>query len=263
MTILDTIISGKREEVEQAKAKTSIAQLSDLPHFHRDCLSLRDSLLSPEKNGIIAEYKRASPSKGLINGTATVQQTVAAYQAAGVSAVSVLTDRDFFQGSLDDLLEARAQLHIPLLRKDFVIDPFQIAEAKAHGADIILLIAACLSPSEIDQLAAYAHTLHLNVLLEIHNLQELERSPLTNVDAVGVNNRNLKDFSVSLTHSRELVSEIPDTHLKISESGISDPKTIRDLQSIGYHGFLIGENFMKTNAPAEAIQQFVEELQIG
>ena len=263
MTILDKIIARKREEVRTAKTTSSLETLSDSPLFHRTCYSLKDHLLDPKKSGIIAEYKRASPSKGLINGTASVKDTVSAYQHAGASAVSVLTDADFFQGSLQDLLAAREVLNIPLLRKEFIVDPFQIAEAKAYGADIILLIAACLESAAIDELAAYAHQLGLNVLLEIHNQEELDRSPLQHIDAIGVNNRNLKDFSVSLDHSRDLVDQIPQSHLKISESGLSDPGTIRDLKSIGYQGFLIGENFMKTNAPGQAIEQFISEIHPG
>lgn len=260
MTILDTIISKKREEVSAAKKDQSIEKLADNPLFHRSCYLLKDSLLHPDKSGIIAEYKRASPSKGLINGEASVKDTVSAYQAAGASAISVLTDHDFFQGSLSDLVDAREALTIPLLRKEFVIDAFQIAEAKAYGADIILLIAACLSRSEISDLSAYANALGLNVLLEIHNQQELDDSPLTHIDAIGVNNRNLKDFTVSLEHSRDLVNQIPDDYLKISESGISDPTTIRELKSIGFQGFLIGENFMRTEDPGGAMARFVQEI---
>ncbi|MGO1597732.1 MAG: indole-3-glycerol phosphate synthase TrpC [Sphingobacterium sp.] len=261
MTILDTIISKKREEVREARKHRSIEQFADLPLFHRACHRLESTLQDPEKSGIIAEYKRASPSKGLINGAAAIKETVSAYEAAGASAVSVLTDHHFFQGSLEDLSEARKALSIPLLRKEFIIDSFQIAEAKAYGADIILLITACLTATEITELSAYAHSLGLNVLLEVHNQEELEISPLAYIDAVGVNNRNLKDFTVSLEHSRSLIKQIPDQYLKISESGISDPATIRELKSIGYQGFLIGENFMKTNDPGKAIHQFVQQMQ--
>ena len=260
MTILDTIITRKREEVREAKKNQSIEQFADRALFHRSCLRLDNTLLDPTKSGIIAEYKRASPSQGLINGTAGVKETVSAYEAAGASAVSVLTDHQFFQGSLADLSEARQALNIPLLRKEFVIDSFQIAQAKAYGADIILLITACLTATEITDLSAYAQSLGLNVLLEVHNQEELDVSPLTYIDAVGVNNRNLKDFTVSLDHSRSLIQQIPNQHLKISESGISDPATIRELKSIGYQGFLIGENFMKTADPGKAIHQFVEQI---
>ncbi|WP_262506992.1 indole-3-glycerol phosphate synthase TrpC [Sphingobacterium sp. IITKGP-BTPF85] len=147
-----------------------------------------------------------------------------------------------------------------LLRKEFIIDKYQIAEAKAYGADIILLIAACLTNEEVSELSNYAKTLGLNVLLEVHNEEELKGNLFDTVDAIGVNNRNLKDFSVSLAHSYDLVNKIPDTYIKVSESGISDPQTIRELKSIGYNSFLIGENFMKTTDPGKALLEFVKEI---
>lgn len=260
MTILDTIIERKKTEVAAAKLKVSLQELAAYPLFQRSCYALRESILDPERTGIIAEFKRASPSKGLINGQASVAAVVAGYQAAGASAISVLTDADFFQGSLADLTAARDELTIPLLRKEFIVDPYQIAEAKAYGADIILLIAACLNPSEVLALANYAKTLGLNVLLEVHNEEELLANLHENIDAIGVNNRNLKDFSVSLDHSYDLVNKIPDRYIKVSESGISDPSTIRDLKAKGFQAFLIGENFMRTEDPAQAIAEFVKAI---
>src|SRR5690606_7614680 len=214
----------------------------------------------PSRNGIIAEYKRASPSKGIINDRFTVAEVVSGYQEAGVSAVSVLTDRDFFKGSLDDLEAARAALQLPVLRKDFVIDAYQISEAKAHGADIILLIAAILTPAQVKALSEHARRLGMSVLLEVHNREELERSIVDTVDAIGVNNRNLHDFSVSLDHSLSLVEHIPDSFIKVSESGISDPATIRMLREAGFNAFLIGGDFMKTTDPAAAIKALCLEL---
>lgn len=260
MTILDKIVERKRTEVAEAKAKTTLRQLEQYPLFTRNCYALKESIEHPQRTGIIAEYKRASPSKGLINGISTVQEVVQGYQDAGASAISVLTDSDFFQGSLIDLTAAREVLHLPLLRKEFIVDSYQIAEAKAYGADIILLIAACLSPDDVQSLAAYAKSLGLNVLLEVHNEEELQRSISDNIDAIGVNNRNLKDFSVSLTHSYDLVNKIPSNFIKVSESGISDPSTIKDLKNRGFHSFLIGENFMKTANPGDAMKNFVNEL---
>lgn len=260
MTILDKIVAKKKQEVAEAKAKVTAADLEQYPLFSRACYSLRDSILDPKRTGIIAEYKRASPSKGLINGTSSVKEVVKGYQNAGASAVSVLTDPDFFQGSLTDLTAAREALSIPLLRKEFIVDSYQITEAKAYGADIILLIAACLTAEEIKTLSAYAQSLGLNVLLEVHNEEELQRSLFDTIDAIGVNNRNLKDFSVSLEHSYDLVNKIPDRYIKVSESGIADPVTIRDLKSRGFHSFLIGENFMKTSDPAQAIIDFVAQI---
>ncbi len=260
MTILDKIVKRKREEVALANEKVSLEELEKYPLFGRSCYSLRDSILDPSKNGIIAEYKRASPSKGIINGSASVREVVKGYQDSGASAISVLTDQDFFQGSLTDLTEAREVLQIPLLRKEFIVDKYQIAEAKAYGADIILLIAACLGTLEVRELSKYAKSLGLNVLLEVHNEEELNRSIFPSIDAIGVNNRNLKDFEVSLDHSYSLVNKIPTDFIKVSESGISDPATIQELKKVGFQGFLIGENFMKTNDPAGAIKEFAGQL---
>ena len=259
MTILEKIIEKKTVEVEAAKAAVAITELERTPLFTRTCLSLRDSIRHPNRNGIIAEFKRASPSKGIINDHISVTDVVQGYQEAGVSAVSVLTDGPFFNGSLDDLVTARAALHLPLLRKEFIIDEYQLAEAKAHGADIILLIAAVLGTQQIKALSESAKMLGLNVLLEVHNREELDRSLMDSVDAIGVNNRNLNDFTVSVNHSLELVNLIPDQFIKVSESGISNPETIRQLRGAGFDGFLIGENFMKTSNPAETIKAFVAE----
>lgn len=260
MTILDKIIERKRIEVAEAKKQVSLEELEQYPLFGRTCYSLKDSILQPQRTGIIAEFKRASPSKGLINGTAGVAEVVRGYQDAGASAVSVLTDSDFFQGSLVDISAAREVLTIPLLRKEFIVDPYQIAEAKAYGADIILLIAACLDSDDIKAYADYAKSLGLNILLEVHNEEELQRSLFDSIDAIGVNNRNLKDFVVDLNHSYDLVDKIPERFIKVSESGISDPHTINALRKTGFQGFLIGENFMKTADPSKAIKDFVEEI---
>ncbi|MFB2121155.1 indole-3-glycerol phosphate synthase TrpC [Parapedobacter sp. 2B3] len=260
MTILDKIIAHKKVEVERAKTNVPFNELEKKPLFTRSCLSLPDAVHDSRKNGIIAEYKRASPSKGIINDRVPVATVVGGYQDAGVSAVSVLTDNPFFNGSLGDLDAARAVLNIPLLRKEFIIDEYQILEAKAHGADIILLIAAVLDAEQVKALSESAKSLGLNVLLEVHNREELDRTMMDSVDAIGVNNRNLNDFSVSLDHSLELVGLIPERFIKVSESGISNPATIRQLRGVGFEGFLIGENFMKTADPASAIKEFVKEI---
>ncbi len=259
MSILDTIIEHKRKEVALAKERVPLAELEMSPLFARSCFSLREFMLAAGRNGIIAEFKRASPSKGIINDRSSVRDVTTGYDAAGVSAISVLTDQKFFGGSLNDLTEARGTVAIPLLRKEFIIDSYQIAEAKAYGADIILLIAAVLSPTAIQQLAAYAGKLGLSVLLEVHNREELDRSICDELDAIGVNNRNLNDFTVSVQHSLDLVSHIPARFLKVSESGISDPETIVQLKKAGFNGFLIGENFMKADNPAIAIQEFCKK----
>src|SRR5690606_38120768 len=208
----------------------------------------------------LAEDKRSSPSRGILIDRVPMATVVEGYQEAGVSAVSVLTDGPFFSGTLDDLVAARAVLQVPLLRKEFIIDEYQVVEAKAHGADIILLIAAVLDPTRIKALSELSRSLGLNVLLEVHNREELERSMMDSVDAVGVNNRNLNDFSVSLDHSLTLVDLIPQKFVKVSESGISNPDTIRQLRNAGFQAFLIGENFMKAADPLGAVKKFVEEI---
>ena len=260
MNILDKIIINKRKEVAYAKARTSYTELEESDLFQRECYSFKKFLLDPERTGIIAEFKRSSPSKGIINDKVSVKEVTTAYAAAGASALSVLTDRDFFMGRKADLVAARKANRIPVLRKDFMIDAYQVVEAKSLGADIILLIAAILTPAEIQQMASLAKTLGLSVLLEVHNLEELERSINPDLDAIGINNRNLADFSVSVETSYKLVKHIPAEFLKISESAISDPETIKKLKKAGFNGFLIGETFMKHEDPGKAMADFVDQL---
>jgi len=260
MNILDKIVLVKKAEVEMAKGLVSVKSLEAGTYFNRQPYILKEFMLAKERTGIIAEFKRRSPSKGVINDHSTVAEVTNGYAAAGASAISVLTDTDFFGGYAKDLMEARAVNEVPLLRKDFMIDAYQIIEAKALGADIILLIAAILTPAQIDSFSKVAKGLGLNVLLEVHNLEELQRSINPNVDAIGVNNRNLADFSVDIQTSFDLVKEIPAEFLKISESAISDPKIINQLKTAGFDGFLIGENFMKTDNPGAAMKQFTQEM---
>jgi indole-3-glycerol phosphate synthase len=212
----------------------------------------------PGKTGIIAEFKRKSPSKGVINDTASVEVVTAAYAAHGASGLSVLTDNHFFGGSLVDLTAATIN-ETPILRKDFMIDPYQIIEAKAFGAEVILLIAACLSPTQVKELAGVAKDIGLEVLLEIHTSAELDHL-CDNIDMVGINNRNLKTFEVDLAHSIALAKMLPAHLPKIAESGISNVSTIVELKKEGFDGFLIGENFMKTSDPAAAFAAFVADL---
>src|ERR1700761_3103830 len=259
-TILDKIVVNKKREVAAAKSRTSYVELEESDLFHRECYSFKDFLLAPDRTGIIAEFKRKSPSKGIINDKVTVKNVTQAYASAGASALSVLTDRNFFMGKKADLIAARNANSIPVLRKDFMIDEYQVIEAKSLGADIILLIAAILTPAEIQKLASLAKSLGLNVLLEVHNLEELERSINPNLDAIGVNNRNLADFTVSVQTSYDLAPHIPSEFLKISESAISNTQTIKELKQAGFNGFLIGENFMKQADPGAAIREFVKEL---
>jgi len=260
MNILDKIVAKKKEEVAEAKQHQSIKDLENKSAFSRQTYSLRDFLTDPSKTGIIAEFKRKSPSKGIINDEVTVEEVTTGYAAAGASALSVLTDHDFFMGHEDDLIAARKVNEIPLLRKDFMVDEYQIIEAKAIGADIVLLIAACLTAQEIIDFAKLAKSLGLSTLLEVHNQEELDFSLNPYIDVVGVNNRNLKDFTVSIDTSLQLAQTIPSDFLKISESAISQPDTIKLLKKAGFNGFLIGENFMKTSNPGKAMEEFVSQI---
>lgn len=261
--ILDEIVANKLIEIKEARLKVGVSRLEESELFDRKCYSLRQSLLAPERTGIIAEFKRASPSKGIINDQADAAGVTRQYADAGASAISVLTDREFFGGSIKDLIEARSVNNIPVLRKDFILDEYQIIEAKAIGADIILLIASVLKPHTIARFAQLAKSLGLNTLLEVHNLSELEESICADLDAIGVNNRNLSDFSVSVQHSFDLAEKIPGNFLKISESGISKTETILELKDAGFNGFLIGENFMKEADPGAAMQEFSSRLKTG
>ena len=259
MNILDKIIIDKRKEIILKKSIIPISQLENSVLFERKTISLSNNLRSSH-SGIIAEHKRRSPSKPIINSAFSVEEVVKGYQNAGVCGISVLTDGKYFGGSLDDLLLARASVNIPLLRKDFIVDEYQIIEAKAFGADSILLIASVLTQKEIKDFSEFAKKLNLEVLLEIHNLEELQKSIFTNIDMIGVNNRNLKTFEVSLDFSKRLANDIPDEFAKVSESGISTLDAIADLKRYGYKGFLIGENFMKTENPGESAKEFIKQI---
>lgn len=261
MNILDKIVAHKRTEVADAKSRVSLAQLEQAPLFGRPTLSLKNALTANGASGIISEFKRKSPSKGIINDRVLPDIVTQGYVAAGANGLSVLTDTDFFGGTFEDFGKARAaNPTTPMLRKDFMIDEYQLWEAKAIGADVILLIAACLTPDEISYLGQKAHSLGLEVLLEVHDREELEQSLCEHVDMVGVNNRNLKTFVTSVETSLELAQLIPDDFVKISESSLKDADTILQLRAAGYQGFLIGETFMKTEDPAAALRGLVAEI---
>jgi len=259
MNILERIIAFKTGEISQLKQITGIRELENNELFERKTLSMSNFLQHPEKTGIIAEFKRRSPSRGLINDFSGVEEVTTGYFRSGASALSILTDKEFFGGSSQDLVRARELNPIPILRKDFVIDKYQIAEAKVLGADAILLIAAALNKEIIENLAEYAHSIDLQVLLEIHNEAELEMIN-KNIDMVGVNNRDLKTFIVDIETSFQLSPKIPDGFTKISESGISSPLVIKQLRTAGFQGFLIGENFMRSPDPVQAFSNFVNFL---
>lgn len=259
MNILDQIVRDKRKEVDLRRSIIPTSQLEQSVLFERNTVSLTERLKN-STSGIIAEHKRRSPSKSMINQNLNVYDVAQGYEAAGVCGMSVLTDGKYFGGSLDDLVLARASCRLPLLRKEFVIHPYQILEAKAYGADVILLIASILNTVEIKKLSELAKSLNLEVLLEIHNEEELHKSVMPSLDLIGVNNRNLKTFEVSLETSKQLSALIPDDFVKISESGISSVDAIKELQPYGYQGFLIGENFMKTDNAGESAKSFIKNL---
>lgn len=260
MSILDQIIEHKRKEVEERKSLFPVKLLEKSIFFGSPTVSLKKYVLREDKSGIIAEIKRKSPSKGVINPYLSIERTSIGYMQAGASALSVLTDKHFFGGSNDDLTVARKYNFCPILRKDFVLDEYQIIEAKSIGADAILLIAAVLDPERIKSLSAFAHTLGLEVLLEVHDETELLNNTPAQVDLIGVNNRNLKTFEVSIETSKRLSSLIPDSIVKVSESGIDDPKTIIELKQFGFKGFLIGQKFMQQSRPEKACKEFIDEL---
>jgi len=259
MNILETIIAHKIKEVEERKAEQPVAALEESPLFHQPCRSLKAALLDRDKTGIIAEFKRRSPSKGIINDRVDIGEVTRIYTDHGASGISVLTDRSFFGGSLDDLCAAR-QNGIPLLRKEFIIDEYQLVEARSNGADAILLIAACLSPFEVKQLARQARGLGMEVLLELHDEKELDHL-CEEIDLAGVNNRNLKTFAVDLEHSVRMSEKIGDEMVKVAESGINDVKDVQYLKRYGFKGFLIGEHFMKQEDPGKAFMEFAAALQ--
>tara|TARA_R110002049_G_scaffold3795_5_gene27595 strand:+ start:72638 stop:73420 length:783 start_codon:yes stop_codon:yes gene_type:complete len=259
MNILDNIIADKLKEVALRKSLIPVSQLETSVLFERETISLTNKLRQ-SNTGIIAEHKRRSPSKSVINQGFNVFDVAKGYEKAGVCGMSVLTDGKYFGGSLDDLLTARASCNLPLLRKEFIIDEYQLLEAKAYGADVILLIAAILTKTEIKQFSEFAKRLNLDVLLEVHNEEELHKSIMPSLDMLGVNNRNLKTFDVSLDTSKLLSNIIPDDFVKVSESGISTIEAIKELQPYGYQGFLIGENFMKTDDAGFSAKEFIESL---
>jgi indole-3-glycerol phosphate synthase len=261
MNILERIVENKRKEVLERKAKRSEADLERSPFFLRETFSLKNFLLDETLTGIIAEFKRKSPSKGVINDKVDLLDVTTAYANNGASGLSVLTDKTFFGGNHKDLEKARVNL-IPLLCKDFMLEEYQIIEAKASGADVVLLIAACLTPVKVKQLAVLAKSLNLEILLEIHGGDELSHI-CDEIDVVGVNNRDLKTFSVDVNRSIELSKMIPPEKIMISESGINSVDTIYRLRSSGFKGFLIGENFMKETDPAIAFASFVNQLKNG
>jgi indole-3-glycerol phosphate synthase len=260
MDILDKIIAYKKKEVDDRKSLYPVKLLQQSIYFETTPVSMSKYIKREDLTGIIAEFKRKSPSKGIINAYASVERTTLGYMQAGASALSVLTDKPSFGGSNDDLTIARKFNFCPIIRKDFTIDEYQIIEAKSIGADAILLIAAVLSAADSKRLCDFAHSLGLEVLLEVHDEIELRLNTEVGADMIGVNNRNLKTFEVSLDTSKRIAPLIPDDVVKVSESGISDPATIIELRKYGFQGFLMGESFMRHSRPENAAREFTTAL---
>jgi indole-3-glycerol phosphate synthase len=260
MNILDEIIQHKSLEVAERKSLFPVKLLEQSSYFQSPVVSLKEYVQREDKSGIIAEIKRKSPSKGDINPDVSVERTSTGYVQAGASALSILTDKKFFGGTNEDLLLARKFNSCPILRKDFVIDEYQIIEAKSIGADAILLIAAALDPKEVYELARFARSLQLEILMEVHNEKELQDNIEAKVDLIGVNNRDLKSFVTDIGISKRLANLIPNHVVKVSESGIEKTDTIIELKKYGYQGFLMGQNFMQNSIPEKACKEFIDKL---
>ncbi len=257
--ILNTIVANKKVEVATLKSLTTIKQLENSIYYASPCVSLSNYLKRIDKSGIIAEFKKQSPSAGYINKYADVEAISLGYMQAGASALSILTDKTYFGGNNIDLETARQFNYCPIIRKDFILDEYQIIEAKSIGADAILLIAAILSQTEIKNFTALAQSLHMEVLLELHEASELSKIDNA-VNCIGINNRNLNTMQTDITTSFQLKALLKNDFITVTESGISNIETLLSLQKEGFDGFLIGEHFMKHAHPAEICQAFAHTL---
>ena len=260
MKILDKIVKDKTEEILKLSISNPISSLENEKLFSRKCISLKESI-SRSASGIICEFKRRSPSNNNINNKSTISEVVKGYQKAGAAGLSILTNKKYFDGDIQDIIEVRSISEIPILRKEFIISEYQIIEAKSIGADAILLIASILTSEDVLNYSSLAKSLGLEVLVEVHTYEELKKVSGNYIDIIGVNNRNLDTLKIDLNHSIEIYKEIPDEFLKISESGISKVESIHKLKKVGYQGFLIGENFMKSNNPMEAAHNFIKQVE--
>ena len=260
MRILDKIVNHLKIEIEVLSESVPIFELENTKGFGRKCKSLKESIQN-SKSGIICEFKRRSPSNEKINYTSNIKEVVKGYEKAGAVGVSILTNKKFFDGSGADIINVRDSLNIPVLKKEFIISEYQIFQAKSFGSDAILLIASILTKEEILNFSSLAKSMGLEVLLEVHSGVELNKIAGNNIDIIGVNNRNLDTLEIDINNSVELYKMIPDEFVKISESGISKIKSILKLKEVGFDGFLIGENFMKTNNPQESADNFIKQVE--
>ena len=257
--ILDRIVVDIKEKIEISKKRVPLNKLEESPLFSRETISVVKAFQMPEASGVIAEFKRRSPSKGIINGEADVVEVTRGYQAAGASAVSILTNETFFGGCNEYLTAAREHLTIPIIRKEFIVDKYQITEAKAIGADFILLIAEILTATQVEDFTNYAHSLGLEVLMELHGEDQLSKIN-SHLDLIGINNRNLKNFEVDIERSIAMAKSLPSSTIKVAESGLSDPQVALKMRENGFSAFLVGEQFMKQEDPALGCQKFCEVL---
>ena len=258
--ILSEIVANKRIEVDKQKLELPLSELERKLHqkYSIPFYSLKDALLK-SKSGIIAEFKRHSPSKGWLHQNADVNAVVKAYSDAGASALSVLTDEKYFGGTLNDMKSAVDNVSIPVMRKEFIVDEYQIYEAKLEGASAILLIAAAISKEESKRFTELAKQLKLEVLLELHDESEIDYITSIN-EVIGVNNRNLGSFETNLEKSFKIAKLLPENAVWVSESGISETNVVRELRDAGYKGFLIGEFFMKSGNPGENLSRFIQQI---
>lgn len=261
MSILQKIIATKQKEVAFNKSVKPVKSLEQSIYFDTPKVSMKEYLGRKDKVGIIAEIKRKSPSTGQLKSSVNIEELSVGYMQAGATALSVLTDLSYFGGRDEDLIEARKFNYCPILRKDFIIDEYQIIEAKSLGADCILLIAANLTPQKCLQLAAFAQKTGLEVILEVHDQSEIESHINQHLDIIGVNNRNLHDFTTDIRTSMKLSTFVPDDFIKISESGISEAEHIIQLKEYGYSGFLVGGHFMKKAEPVVACRNLISNIQ--
>jgi len=259
MNFLEKIVKAKRTELEVSKSNIPVDSLERSEYFNRETVSLEKALLDSEKHGIIAEFKRQSPSHGVINPSATSGPVCFRYFSSGASAVSVLTNSEFFGGRNEDLVNARQHCQGPILRKEFIIDEYQVIESKSIGADAILLIADILSGNELRNLSQLAYSLKMEVLFEIHDKGGIGKLPRESI-LIGINSRNLGNFRIDMGILKKTIGKLPKESIKIAESGINSAMSLVDLEKMGFRGFLIGELFMRENDPGDACRKFVDEI---
>ena len=259
--ILKKIVSRKHEEIDEGIKRVPLERMIELASNADQTRGFYNALQSKVKqkqSGIIAEIKKASPSKGVLRENFDPVEIAKSYESGGASCLSILTDRDFFQGDPLFLIKARAAVSIPVIRKDFIVDPYQVYESRAMGADCILLIVSCLEDSELKSLSQLASSLGMDTLVEVHDNDELHRALKLKLPMLGINNRNLKNFEVSLQTTIDLLSEIDDDKLVITESGITSKTDVELMHNHNVFGFLIGEAFMRDSNPGQKLKEFFE-----